>query len=79
MVFLQVQDHVSASRQCLWDMDEKKAPQDKLVCISRCCQELLSRLWATMQNNSFFLLISGSCVLPFFHLPPAHFLFVQLP
>ncbi|CAI8039003.1 Rab5 GDP/GTP exchange factor [Geodia barretti] len=41
---LQVQEHVSASRQSLCDMDQKKAPQDKLLCISRCCQELLAAL-----------------------------------
>ena len=41
MDVLQVQEHVSASRQCLCDMEDKKAPQDKLTCISRCCQELL--------------------------------------
>jgi hypothetical protein len=41
---LQVQEHVSVSRQSLCDMDLKKAPQDKLLCISRCCQELLAAL-----------------------------------
>ena len=40
-VWLQVQEYISSSRQHLCDMDEKKAPQDKLLCISQCCQDLL--------------------------------------
>ena len=28
----------------LWSMDSKKAPQDKLSCVSKCCTHLLSAL-----------------------------------
>jgi len=40
----EVQDLVSKGRQELWDMDTKKAPRDKLNCISRCCQHVFNAL-----------------------------------
>lgn len=40
----EVQDMISTGRQELWSMDTKKAPQDKLSCIAKCCMHLMAAL-----------------------------------
>lgn len=66
---VEVQGMVSKGREELWSMDSKKAPQDKLHCISKCSTHLMSALRLSQESPAsaddflpalIFLLIHSS-------------------
>ncbi len=57
----------------LWAMDDKKAPQDKLNCISKCCMTLLSALRLSQEGPASADEFLPSLIFMIIYTSPQHF------
>ncbi|XP_064395551.1 rab5 GDP/GTP exchange factor-like [Halichondria panicea] len=68
-----VQELITKGQQELWAMDDKKAPQDKLNCISKCCMTLLSALRLSQEGPASADEFLPSLIFMIIYTSPQHF------